>query len=54
MTKKTERDFQTFGFFNIHSIGKYQKIEGELWRTFFRKNVSQSRKYSEGSTFWPR
>ena len=35
------------GFFNIRSVGKLQKIEGgTLWEFFFRKKVSQSRKYS--------
>ena len=37
MPKKTERG-DTLGFFNIHSVGKYQKIEGgPFGENFFRK-----------------
>ena len=47
MPKKTERD--PLGFFNIHSVGKYQKVEGGPFgqKFFFRKKVSRSRKYSK-------
>ena len=38
-----------FGFFNIYSVGKYQKIEGGT----FQKKDSQSRKYSKGVPFGP-
>ena len=39
--------------FNIHSVGKYQKkIEGgSFGEIFFRKKISQSRKYSTGVPF---
>ena len=47
MTKKTERG-DPLGFFNIHSVGKYQKIEGgPFGEIFFPKKVSQNRKYSK-------
>ena len=44
--KKTERG-DLLGFFNIHSVGKYQKIVGGPFggKLFVRKKVSQSRKY---------
>ena len=43
--EKTERG-DPLGFFNIHSVGKYQKIEeGPFGENFFsEKKVSQSRK----------
>ena len=45
MPEKTERG-DPLGFFNIHSVGEYQKIEGgPFGEFFFEKNVSQSRKY---------
>ena len=48
--EKTERD--RLGFFNIHFVGKYQKIEGgPFGEHFFRIKVSQSRKYSKGVPF---
>ena len=43
-----------FGFFNIRSVGKLQKIEGgTLWEFFFEKKVSQRRKYSKAAPFGP-
>ena len=52
MPKKTERGNPS-GFFNIHSVGRYQKIEGEPFgkNFYFRKKVSQSQKYSKGVPF---
>ena len=48
MPKKLKRG-DPLGFFNIRSVGKLKKIEeGTLWgKFFFRKKVSQSRKYSK-------
>ena len=44
--EKTERG-DPLGFFNIRSVGKLQKNEGgPFGKKFFRKKVSQSRKYS--------
>ena len=41
------------GFFNIHSVGKYQKIEGGPFggKQIFEK--FHSRKYSKGVPFGP-
>ena len=51
MPKKTERG-DPLGFFNIHSVGKYQQIEGgPFGEIFFSKKVSQSRKYSKEVPF---
>ena len=52
MPKKTERE-NPLRFFNIHSVRKYQKIEGGPFGDFFSKKVSQSRKYSKGVHFGP-
>ena len=50
--EKTEKG-DPLGFFNIHSVGKYQTIErGTLCKTLCsKKNVSQSRKYSKEVPF---
>ena len=51
--EKTERGI-FLGFFNILSVGKYQKNEKATFGDFcFRKNVPQSRKYSKGVPFGP-
>ena len=52
MPKKTERG-DPFRFFNIHSVGKYQKIEGGPFGEFFFEKRSHSRKYSKGVPFGP-
>ena len=48
MPEKTER-VDPLGVFNIHFVGKHQKIEGgTLWGQFFSgKKVSQCRKKTE-------
>ena len=52
VSKKTERG-DPFGFFNIHSVGKQQKIEGgPFGENFFsEKKVSQCRKKLKGGLF---
>ena len=53
MPKKTERG-DPLGFFNIQSVGKYQKNEGGPFdEKNFRKKVSESRKYSKEVPFGP-
>ena len=50
--KKTKRG-DPLGFFNNHSGGNYQKIEGGPFgeNFVFLEKVSQSRKYSKGVPF---
>ena len=51
MPKKTERG-DPLGFFNIHFVGKYQKMEGlTLRREKKFEKVSQGRKYFKGVPF---
>ena len=45
--RKTERG-TLWGFFNIHSVAKHQKIEGGPLGIFFPKKVSQCRKKLKG------
>ena len=40
MPKKAERE-DHLGFFNIHSVGKYQKIEGPLGEFFSKKSLTE-------------
>ena len=40
------------GFFNIHSVGKYQKIEEDPLVKKIRKEVQQCRKKTERGTLW--
>ena len=49
MPKKTEKG-DPLGFFNIHFVGKYQKIEGPFGEIFFRKKVSEPKILSGSST----
>ena len=54
MPKKRKGGGTVWGFINIHSVGKYQKIErGPFGENFFRKKISQSRKYSKRIPFGP-
>ena len=52
--KKTERG-DPLGFFNIRSVRKLQKKlkGGPFGEIFFRKKVSQRRKYSKAVPFGP-
>ena len=47
--KKTEKG-DSLGFFNIHSVAKHQKIEGDLLEKVFLKKVSQCGKKLEWGT----
>ena len=43
MPKKTERG-DPLGFFNIHSVAKYQKIERGPFGDFFEKSLTMPKK----------
>ena len=50
--EKTERG-DPLGFFNIRSVGKFQKIEGgTLWGIFLKKKSHRAEKKLKGGTLW--
>ena len=49
---KNIKGWTLWDFLNIHSVGKYQKIEGRPFG-FFEKKVSEPKKILYGSTRWP-
>ena len=51
MPKETARG-DPLGFFNIHSVGKYQKTEGGPFGDFFEKKSHRAKKTERG-TLWP-
>ena len=53
MPKKLKRG--PFGIFNIHYVGKYQKIEGGPFgeKFFSQKSLTEPKKL-KGETLWPR
>ena len=51
MPKKTERG-DPLGFFNVHPVGKYQKIEGGPFGNFFSKKSLRAEN-TKGVPFGP-
>ena len=49
--RKTERG-DPLGFFNIHSVAKHQKIEGEIF-IFGKKSLAVPKQFERG-TLWSR
>ena len=50
--KKTERG-HPLGFFSIHSVGKYQKIEGGPFGEFFFESLTEPKILYKGVPFGP-
>ena len=50
MPKKTEREGDPLGFFNIYSVAKQQKIEGgPFGKNFFKKSLAVPKEIERGS-----
>ena len=53
MPKKTERG-DPLGFFNIHSVAKHHKMQGDPLGKFFFEKKSRSAEKMKGGSLWSR